>query len=125
MLTFYKANIAAIIASVVDYSITIGAVFFFNMDAVVAALLGIIGGGVINFLTGRYWAFKPKQQNVYDQGARYLLIWTGYLLLSTGAMYLFTRYSVVHYSIAKLTTSLLLAWGYNYPLQKNYVFKNN
>ena len=31
----------------------------------------------------------------------------------------------IHYIIAKLATSLMVAVAYNYPIQKNYVFKKN
>lgn len=125
MLTFVKANISSLAASLCDYLITIAAVRFFEMDVVLAGVTGTTGGGVINFLIGRHWAFSAKEGVAHRQALRYLVVWSGNLLLNALGMYLLARVAGIYYVLAKIITSLLVAICYNYPLQKRYVFKNN
>jgi putative flippase GtrA len=124
MKTFLKANLASLVASACDYGLTVLLKELLNVQAVIASVGGTVFGGIINFLIGRYWAFKATEGDFLVQGKRYLLIWAGNLLLNAGGVYLLIEQAGVHYIIAKLATSLTVAVAYNYPLQKKYVFKN-
>ncbi|MDB5249883.1 MAG: GtrA family protein [Segetibacter sp.] len=125
MLTFLKANISSSIASLIDYLVTIFLVTFFQVDVVIASTTGTICGGVLNFLIGRNWVFQSKKRKVHQQAVRYGIVWVGNLFLNTGGMYLLTKVLKVHFIPAKISVSLLVGFGYNYTLQKRYVFKNN
>ena len=124
MNVFHKVNISSALACAAEYLVTIAAVFFTTSNVVLASLTGIIAGGIINFLLGRNWAFNAWQGNRSHQASRYLMVWLGYLLLNATGMFLFTKYSIMHYSLSKIILSLVLV-SYNYPLQKKYVFKPN
>ncbi len=123
MKTFLKANISSIIASFCDYLLTIIFKEFLQVDAVFASILGTIFGGIINFLIGRYWVFESLNAPLYHQGKRYIITWTGNLVLNALGVFLLIRYCGINYIIAKIATSLTVAIGYNYPIQKKYVFK--
>jgi putative flippase GtrA len=123
MFTFLKANMASLIASFFDYVITIVAVQVFSMNVVIASLAGNVLGGIINFMLGRHWVFSAREANGFRQAKKYFLVWMGNLLLNTCGMYLFTKFGL-YYLVTKVVTSLAVALGYNYPLQKRYVFKN-
>jgi putative flippase GtrA len=123
MKTFFKANIASLTASFCDYLITIIFKELFALDAVRASMLGVIFGGIINFLIGRNWVFESKNLPAYNQAKRYFITWMGNLILNTAGVYLLTGPGGIHYIIAKLITSITIAVAYNYPIQKNYVFK--
>jgi len=123
MKTFWKVNIAAIIASLADFLFTFLLKYIGHLDAVLASILGTIFGGVINFLIGRVWVFKTSQTNFSEQGKKYFLIWLGNLLLNASGVYLLIKIMGVQYLIAKMITAITVAIGYNYPLQKGYVFK--
>jgi len=123
MKIFWKVNIAAIIASLADFLFTFLLKYIGHLDAVLASILGTIFGGVINFLIGRVWVFKTSQTNFSEQGKRYFLIWLGNLLLNASGVYLLIKIMGVQYLIAKMITAITVAIGYNYPLQKGYVFK--
>jgi len=124
MKTFVKANIASLTASFCDYLVTILLKQFFKMDAVAASILGTVVGGIINFFIGRLWVFRSSNTSFIHQGKKYLFTWTGNLVLNALGVYLLIRLGGVHYIIAKLVTSITVAIGYNYPMQKKYVFKN-
>ncbi|MCW3106075.1 MAG: GtrA family protein [Segetibacter sp.] len=125
MLTFLKANISSSIASFFDYLVTIFLVTFFRVDVVIASTTGTLFGGILNFLIGRTWVFQSRKRKVHQQAMRYGIVWTGNLFLNTSGMYILTKLLKVHYVVAKLFVSLIVGFGYNYVLQKKYVFKNN
>lgn len=122
MAVFLRANIASLIASFSDYLITILLVQLAHADKFAASAIGTICGGIINFLIGRSWAFRASGQNVKKQAVRYFLVWVGNLFLNMLGFYLLNKLAGAHYILAKVVTSLLVAVGWNYPLQKRYVF---
>jgi putative flippase GtrA len=125
MITFLKANISSSIASFLDYFVTIFLVHFFRVDVVIASATGTMCGGIINFLVGRNWVFESKKRKVQEQAIKYGVVWAGNFLLNTGGMYVLTTLLTVHFVISKLFVSLMIGFGYNYTMQKKYVFKNN
>ena len=125
MVTFFKANLASVIASACDYLVTIMAVQLLGMDVVVAGITGTISGGIINFWIGRQWVFSAVESKAHRQAVRYGIVWLGNLLLNATGMYVFTKLAGLYYMTAKIITSLVVAIFYNYPLQKRYVFKSN
>lgn len=125
MLTFLKANISSSIASFFDYIVTIFLVVLFRVDVVIASTTGTVCGGVLNFFIGRTWVFESRKRKVHQQAFRYVVVWTGNLILNTAGMYVLTKLLKIHYVFAKLFVSLIVGFCYNYVLQKKYVFKNN
>ena len=123
MSTFFKANFAAIIASFCDFGITVFLKQVFQIDAVLASILGTIIGGLSNFLIGRIWVFRSIQTPFFHQGKKYLLTWFGNLVLNSIGVYVLIKMMGVHYLFAKIATAITVALGYNYPIQKKYVFK--
>ena len=124
MKTFFKANIASLSASICDYLVTIILKQSLHFDPVHASITGTVIGGIINFWICRRWVFETAGSRAVDQGRKYFYSWTGNLLLNSVGVFLMIRFAGVFYLLAKLTTSLTVAVAYNYPVQKNYVFKN-
>lgn len=124
MFTFLRANIASLLASGCDYLVTIAAVELFSLNVVLAGVLGTICGGIIHFTMGRHWVFHAGKVSATGQAKKYILIWTGNVLLNGLGMYVFTKLGI-HYIVTKVVTSTMVGWMYNYPLQKWYVFKTN
>lgn len=125
MITFLKANLASLIASVSDFVMTVLLVQVCKAPVVLAAAAGTVTGGIINFLIGRHWVFDAGDNKAARQAAKYALVWTGNLMLNAGGVYVLTNGVGWHYTISKVVASLLVAFLYNYPLQKHFVFSNN
>jgi putative flippase GtrA len=123
MKSFFKANIAAIIASFCDFGITVFFKQVCKIDSVLASILGTMVGGLSNFLIGRIWVFRSIQTPFFHQGRKYLLTWFGNLVLNSAGVYVLIKMMGVHYLFAKIATAIIVAVGYNYPVQKKYVFK--
>jgi putative flippase GtrA len=124
MKTFLRANIASLTASICDYAATFIFKQFLLFDAVSASIMGTVTGGIINFMMSRRWVFNAIDSPVFHQGKKYLVTWTGNMLLNAMGVYLLVRFAGLYYMIAKVATSLTVAIAYNYPIQKKYVFKN-
>ncbi len=123
MITFAKAQLASLIASIVDYWCTIIAVELFGIWYVWASAIGTMIGGITNFSLGRNWVFRNKDKTRHVQLFRYAMVWTGYLALTTFGVFLLTHYTHINYIVSKAMVSLLMAISYNYPLQKKFVFR--
>lgn len=125
MITFIKANVSSTISTLIDYLVTVILINFFRVDVVMASATGTVCGGVVNFIIGRNWVFDAKEPKVQKQVIRYVLVWIGNLLLNTGGMYVLTKIVEMHYMPAKILVLLVVGFGYNYTLQKKFVFKYN
>ncbi|MDN3659098.1 GtrA family protein [Ferruginibacter paludis] len=124
MKTFLKVNVASLTASFCDYLVTILLVKFLSADPLMAGVTGTVVGGFVNFLIGRHWVFKVRDHSMGLQGRRYLITWTGNLFLNTAGLYVLIKLFKIQYIIAKVTVSIIVAFTYNYHIQKRYVFKN-
>ena len=126
MLTFLKAQLAAITGSAVDFLIyALMVQLTGNSPAMVslATAEGAVSGGVINFLIARKWVFNEGQHKARVQIARYILVWAGSILLNSLGMYLLTYFTTLNYMVARILVSVLVGVLYNYFLQKRFVFK--
>ncbi len=123
MATFIKANVASLSASAFDYVVTIALVTFFNVDPFKASITGTVCGGVVNFFMGRHWVFQSRNALLHHQALKYLLVWAGNLLLNAGGLFLLLKVLHLHYLPSKIAVSLVVGFGYNYFMQKKFVFK--
>lgn len=123
MFTFLKAQASSLISSAVDFLITVMLKELFGLWYLAASVTGTICGGITNFLLGRIWVFSSKDKAVGPQAFKYGVVWVGNLLLNAGGVYLCTDIFGIKYWISKVTVSLIVGIGYNYVLQKFFVFK--
>ena len=81
-------------------------------------------GTAITFLLSRYWAFKAEHASrLGSQGARYLAVFGGSFVLNSGlpsvGSYLLGMPPELAFAIAQMLVYL----GWNYPLNKYWVFR--
>ncbi len=118
---YLKAQVAAILGSMADYLTVIILVEVFKCWYLLANLCGNLVGGAAQFLLGRKWAFRSLG-NVYIQMFRFILIFSGNLVLSAAGIYVLTSLFHISYLISKTAISILLGLTYNYYTQKRFVF---
>ena len=123
MATFIKAQAASLAATIADFSITIILVEWFRCWYLAASVAGTVCGGIINFMLGRKWVFEAGEKGIPKQAVKYLLVWTGNMVLVSGGVYLFTHYGGLNYVLSKVIVSVIVGFTYNYLMQKNFVFK--
>ena len=122
MRTFIKAQATSLLASSVDFLVTIIGVSLWHSWYLSASLMGAVCGGVANFFVARTWAFTASSQPIGLQFRRFVLIWLGNAGLNTSGLFVATQVLGVHYLAAKLTVSILVGVSYNYFFQKDFVF---
>ena len=126
MLTFLKAQLSSIVATAVDYVITVSLVHLTGTTPALVSLASVEGatcGGIVNFVINRSWVFNEGQYRKRIQIMRYLLVWSGSVLLNASGMYLVTYFTTINVAISKILISVFVGVFYNYFLQKRFVFK--
>lgn len=122
-MSFFKAQAASLTATAVDFSLTVLLKEWLHWWYLLASILGTVVGGIVNFSMSRRWVFSARDKKMYFQAVKYVLVWTGNLLLVSGGVFLMTRYGEISYLVSKVTVSIFVGYFYNYRLQKIFVFK--
>src|SRR6202012_71338 len=120
MSTFIKSQASSIISTVFDFLTTIVCKEFFYFAVVFATLLGTLMGGIVNFALGRNWVFNRREKRMPVQVVKYVLIWSGNLLLTTLGVTIANSYLHINYIVAKIIVAVIMGTTYNYLLQKKF-----
>ena len=120
---FIKSQIAAFASTCLDYLTVIGLTEVLGLWYVYSNVVGASLGAITNFFLGRKWTFKAENDSLYKQAGRYALVSAGSLGLNTFGLYALTEWTNLHYVISKVIIEILVAVGFNYVLQKHFVFK--
>ena len=124
MLTFGKAETAAIVASAVDFSLS-----FFLVQAVgtwyaMASFFGALAGGIVNCYVNYRWVFDKQKQRKPYLVLKYFVVWSISILLNTSGTWFFTELSGVNFIIIKAIVAIIVAILWNYQMQRIFVFRN-
>ncbi|HVS96635.1 MAG TPA: GtrA family protein [Puia sp.] len=131
MITFTKAQIASILATAVDFAVTYALLRFIGgmiiggivAGGVICGGMGTVCGGITHFLVSRSWVFQAQEGKWATQLNRYVLVWTGNLLLNISGLWFLIHAGGVKAMLAKVIVAVTVAIAYNYILQKRFVFK--
>ncbi len=121
--SFSKAQIAALIATAVDFSCLIILVELFSLWYPYATAIAALSGAITNFLLGRHWSFVATGDHWKQQAIRYGWVSLGSLMLNTMMVYGITEMMGVQYVVSKIVASVIIGIAFNYPLHRYYVFK--
>lgn len=123
MRAFYKSQFASLMATMVDFLLTIFIKEVFGLWYLAANVVGMIAGGCTQFTLNRKWTFKEGKSGLSDVVVRYVVVWVSGLILNTSGLWLLTHFFGINYIISKLIVSVVLAVSVNFYLQKRYVFR--
>jgi len=121
--SFTKSQIAASIATALDFFCLILLVELFAVWYVAATAIAASIGAIINFLLGRHWSFPATDDVLHQQAIRYFWVALGSLLLNIFGVFALTELLNFQYLISKSLTAILVGFTFNYPLHRYYVFK--
>lgn len=140
--TFLRSSVSSQVASWVDlgmsmllYSFVFVALEpFYRSNLSVA--IGALAGGVVNCCINYRFTFHAAGQSVKAVGVKYFMVWTGSLLLNmygtTGLATLLSQWEwLVNlgfkpdgiFAASRLAASLAVSWGWNFVLQRNFVYR--
>lgn len=122
-----KAQLSAFIGGVSDYFIMFCLVEFFGIHYTLAIVIGGSIGAAVNFLLNRKWSFTVKgtvyKASYSQQIFRFVPVVVGSIFLKSLGTFLVTTYIQTNYKISRLIIEPAVSLGYNYVLQKHWVFQ--
>ena len=120
---FLSAQVAAFIGTAIDFGVVIFLTEIIGTWYVVSNAIGATCGAITNFFLGRNWVFNSTRNKISNQAFRYFLVATGSMILNTLGIYLLTEFTVLNYIYSKIIVAVLIAFTFNFLLQKYFVFK--
>lgn len=82
-------------------------------------------GGLTNFMLNSRYVFSQTGRGKKALAERYLVVWIGSMLLNGGGTNLLTWLAggKSYFVVVKCLVALAVAFGFNYPLQRGWVFR--
>ena len=120
---FAKAQASALIGGLTDYFIMIALTELLFLHYTVSIVLSGTIGAVINFSLNRHWTYGSTSSPIRKQLVKFSLVVAGSIMLKSYGTYLFTNTLVIDYKISRIITDILVSIGYNFILQKYWVFR--
>lgn len=123
MKTFFKAQFSAFAGGLVDYGTMLFFTEIFGIPYTISIAIGGVVGAVVNFSLNRYWTFNATNEQKRAQLPKFAAMVAGSILLKSSGTYLVTQYIGIDYKISRILVDLMVSWGFNYNLQKYWVFR--
>lgn len=120
---FARSQVAAFVGGLVDYGVMILLTEVFGIHYVISIAIGGVVGAVVNYTANRYWAFNSRDEPKKTQIPKYITVAIGSIILKAGGTYVFTEFIGIDYKISRLIVDAFVAFGFNFTLQKYWVFK--
>ncbi|MDO5446681.1 MAG: GtrA family protein [Prevotellaceae bacterium] len=124
MVLFAKAQVSAVVATCVDFGLTILLAQCFGVYYFYATMIGAISGGVTNCVINYKYVFEDAHQHKRSVAIKYLEVWLGSIALNTFGTYALTELLHIHFLFPKVVVAILVAVLWNYQLQRFYVYRN-
>lgn len=122
---FVKAQVSAFLGGIVDYLVMIMCIEWFEISLIVAIVIGGVIGAFINFSINRYWTFKGVKTKLFLQLFKFIMMAMGSIFLKATGTYLLTNALGISYKITRLIIDAIVCFGFNFLVQKLWVFKSN
>lgn len=137
--TFLKAQFSAQIASILDFLVAVVLANVFDLYYLYATFIGAVFGGSVNCVVNYKWTFKSKGCKKRHVAVKYIFVWIVSLLLNTWGTYFLTKYltnkvwlgtvsgypSNALFIIPRIIIALLVAFFWNYNMQRVFVYKSH
>ena len=118
--TFIRSVVTSIFSTAVDFGTLLALTRV--VDYRLATALGTIVGFLTNFTINRYWAFEATEGALHWQFVRVLPVQAGSTLWQTLGMWLAVGTLGLGITVAKIIVSALVYLGWNYPMNRHFVF---
>jgi putative flippase GtrA len=119
---FLRFQLTALIATTIDFFMTIFLKEKINMFYSLAVAGGATAGAFTAFTINRYWVFHSVERHPVGQGIRYMLVAAGSIFLNTIFTYMITEAFQINYLVSKAIISLTVGFTYSYYFSKRFVF---
>jgi len=127
LIVFAKAQLSAFIGGLTDYAIMVFFTEVFHVHYTVSIVIGGIIGAVVNFSMNKKWTFHSEnstyKNSMHKQLLKFVLVVINSIFLKSMGTYAITTFMRIDYKISRLITDLFVSIGFNYSLQRYWVFK--
>jgi putative flippase GtrA len=121
--TFSRSTITSLFTTGIDFGTLTGLVELGGVDYVLATWIGSVVGALSNFTINRLWAFDARDGSRTGQFARFVVVQVAASLWHTLGVWLLTRFAGLPYQVSKLVIAALVYLGWNYPMNRWFVFR--
>ncbi|MBP3942254.1 GtrA family protein [Sphingobacteriaceae bacterium WQ 2009] len=123
LIPFFKAQLSAFIGGAFDYGIMLLCKEVLGFDVKNAIRISGALGAVVNFSINRFWTFKKSDTPVGSQLWKFVLVVIGSIFLKSEGTPLVSEFLKIDYKIGRLIVEVIVSLGFNFVLQKYWVFK--
>ena len=120
---FLRAQTSAFVGGLVDYLVMIVATEFLLIHYTISIAIGGFVGAIVNFSINRHWTYNEHKSSTTVQFFKFLFVVAGSILLKSLGTYLITTGLNIDYKISRIMVDLIVSLGFNFVLQKYWVFK--
>ena len=121
--TLFKAQISAFIGGMFDYGVMVACTELLHIYYARSIIISGLLGALVNFSINRYWTYGARQIAVYNQLVKFYIVVLGSILLKSYGTYYVTESFMIDYKITRLLVDLVVSVGFNFVLQKYWVFR--
>lgn len=123
--TFAKAQFSAFFGGMFDFMVMIGCTEFLGIHYTKSIIIGGLLGALVNFSINRYWTFhSPDRPSYKKQLIRFYVVVLGSIALKSSGTYFVTEFFTLNYKFSRLIVDLFVSVGFNFTLQKYWVFRH-
>ena len=121
---FSKAQLSALVATVIDFGMTVILAELVGVWYVWATAIGAISGGVMNCSVNFLWVFDNTDElRKRYMVLRYFFVWIGSIALNIVGTYILTEWSGQYFVLMKIVVAVCVGVLWNYQLQRRFVYK--
>ena len=118
---------SAFIGGMTDYAIMVFFTEAFQVHYTVSIVIGGVIGAVVNFSLNHKWTFRSGNEayknSMRKQLLKFVLVVINSIFLKSTGTYAITNFLGIDYKISRIITDLFVSIGFNYTLQRYWVFK--
>lgn len=121
--SFFKAQLSAFVGGIVDYGVMLLCKELLGFSVSIAICISGVVGAIVNFTINRFWSFKSDSTPLGNQLWKFVLVVIGSILLKSQGTPWLSDVTGIDYKITRLMVELVVSLGFNFVLQKYWVFK--
>lgn len=123
--TFSRSVLTSIFTTALDFGTLTTLVELGGVNYVLATWIGTLVGSLSNFAMNRAWAFEVRERPPARQFARFLVVQGVASFQHAAGVWILTRFLGLPYQASKVVISLLVYLGWNYPMNRWFVFRRS
>lgn len=120
---FLKAQLSAFVGGMTDLGIYSFCYKVLNISAPFSNIVSGSLGAIVNFLINRYWSFDNTKSSIGSQLWKFVIVVVGSITLKSIGIHYFVDVWNWHFLLSKLLVEIIVSLGFNFTLQKFWVFK--